>query len=188
MKLTEEEKQKVEDNIGLVYSFYYKFLKSKEENFLFDKEGMQSELLLTLCQAIKGFNPNRNIKFSTYAYRSFHNAHLRYMEKYIKNKQKFIQCDSINSLAENNYSYKKIVDWKGIKCICEKGRTNLTKKERIILKKYYKRGLTLREIGKELGLSAEGVRLILNKIIKKLKKYIKETKCEIEDFQNIDYS
>jgi len=90
IKLTEEEKKKVEDNIGLVYHYYNYYLESTQDSQVFSKDEIISELFLALCRAVKGFDPNRNIKFSTYAFASFRNTYISYNDKYIKHNQKFI--------------------------------------------------------------------------------------------------
>jgi RNA polymerase sigma factor (sigma-70 family) len=212
VRMTEEQKQKVEDNIRLVHSYYNKYLRHKNNSATFDEEGMKSELFLALCKAVQGFDPDKNVKFSTYAYRGFFFAYTVYVNDCIKNNRRFFAAfaeeekkslhkdfasyhDCVIGLAEVNYVPSKKIDWKEIEYICKGKQAGLTIIEKKILRKYCKEDLSFKEIGKELRksrgkgcFSRERIRQIHNKALEKIKKYLEKTDYKIRDFYDYDYT
>lgn len=70
-KLTEEQQQLVEENIGLAYDRASKlFDKYSSYNFGMEKDDYISSAMVGLCYAARSYNPNSGYKFSTYAVRS----------------------------------------------------------------------------------------------------------------------
>jgi len=187
MRLTEEEKQKVEDNIKLVYSFYHCFIANKKDVQPFSEDEIKSELFLALCKAIKSFDNNRKIKFSTYVYASFHNTFVEYNNKCIKHNQKFLCVGDIEKHIDLYSVSPEIVNWNEIECVFNKKQANLTIKEKKILRRHYKKNLPFTIICREFTLSRERVRQIAKEAIGKIGRYIKKTNYEIKDFYNINY-
>ncbi len=85
--LTDEQSMLVEKNIGLIY----KYVKIKIPNCLMSNsnriDDIMSDLRLALCKSVKGFDPSKGYKFTTYAFTSFRNAHCDYMRK-LTNREK----------------------------------------------------------------------------------------------------
>ena len=155
-----------------------------------------SEGNLGLIKAIQKFDPNKNVKFISYAVWWIRNA----IQEFIKKRQTCLNLekeeDSLNVSAtktgfnydcEDEYVSKKetvLSDeedeekrelHKNQKIVVEKILSNLNERERFIVEQYY--GIdceekNLEEIGNDLGITKERVRQIKEQSLKKLRSEI----------------
>lgn len=173
IKLTDKQKKLAEDNIRLAFkhtTFLYNnsFIKSK-----LSFEEIQESCLYALILAARGYRPERNIKFSTYAYKAMDRQTLRdarntqaiHIPKY-----KHISSPRIVSLSkldfdvlEDKYEKKLIISKMDLSC--------LKKREREIFKLYYVKGLRLHQIGKRFDITKERVRQIKDRCIEKIREF-----------------
>jgi len=104
--LTQKEKELVEENYGLIFSFLKKYNYSQEDWYDIAAIG--------LCKAAHSFNPEKGYKFSTYAYKIMRNAiayELRstYAEKYIPEEAIVSYDNLIFSSDEEESTYLDIL-------------------------------------------------------------------------------
>ena len=155
-----------------------------------------SEGNMGLIKAINKFDPEKNVKFISYAVWWVRNS----MQEFIKKRQAIIRIekdeDSLNSTVIENgladdederLTVKDIMfsnagekerdeNSKTNKAIVEKILSQLSDRERYIIEEYYgignKKEKNLEEIGSELGITKERVRQIKSDSLKKLRSEI----------------
>ena len=183
-KLTEEQKKLISDNIGLMRYYCGKELRkgcipnSYEDQFI-------GELEENFCKAAFSFDEKRNVKFSTYAYKSFITAKINFFRR-IKRVEKtslFLEYDDIEEkyLWNSISGYgRKHLDINKIMELIEE--VDLTKKEINCIKLYYRNGLYLRQIGDIYNVSRERIRQIISKALNKIRAKIIEEEYTKKDF------
>lgn len=104
-KLNEDQRKLVTDNHNLIYSFCYHKKLNAEEYY--------SCLAEKLCMSAITFDPNRNIKFSTYVYVAFANCVKQYKRDHSKKEQfynEMIRLDEdISSDGTENITYMDLL-------------------------------------------------------------------------------
>lgn len=84
-----------DDNVNLVFYIY----NSKFNNSKYIKEDLIQEGMVGLLKAINGFDENRKIKFTTYAYKIIYNTMLNYI---IRKEQKHnLHCVPIDNIEND---------------------------------------------------------------------------------------
>jgi RNA polymerase sigma factor (sigma-70 family) len=176
MRLTPEQSQKVEDNLGLAYYALNKYRKHFDD---FDPEELLSACYIGLVKAAQGFDPDKG-KFSTYAMKTMYSTIIMelirgkkqvkpiYLEEIVNKEDHTFWQDIVGSgeSTEDDIIHKilgeQIIDaLDSIKMgkICKK----------IIKTHYYEPGLTQKEIAKKLGCSQKNVSLAYGEARKKLR-------------------
>jgi RNA polymerase sigma factor (sigma-70 family) len=138
----------------------------------------------SLINAIRNFDLMRGYKFSTLAYTSVKNDLIDYIKerKEIDDREKQITDEDWNpeAKAETEDNIKNIII---IRTIIDKNLVELTDKELKIINMRFPRGdekeKTRTEIGKEVGLSGEAIRKIEQRIINKIRNYIRTNSKEL---------
>ena len=169
-KLTEEQKEILENNIGLLRSYCRNQLlkgiipEGHEPEFI-------GELEERFCDIIKTFDENKS-KLSTYAYIGFGYAKSRFFEKLQKVRRTSLVPEisgeidntiwnSVSGFGREHLDLEKLAD-----LISE---TGLTKREVICLQSYYYDGLLLRQIGEIYNLTGERIRQIIKEALDKIR-------------------
>lgn len=182
-KLTEEQKEILENNIGLLRSYCKNQLlkgvipEGHEPEFI-------GELEERFCNIIRTFDKNKS-KLSTYAYKGFAFAKSRFFEKLQKNKRTSLipemsgEIDntiwnSVSGFGREHLDLEKLAD-----LINE---TGLTKREIICLQSYYYDGLFLRQIGEIYNLTGERIRQIIKEALNKIRLRALEQEYTEEEF------
>ena len=147
----------IENNIGLVISIVNK----RNINNNFDSEDMESIGFIALCNAVDTYDYNKNIAFSTYAYRCINNAILNYLRT-LKKKSREVTLDnqiiSVDDESEdiiNKYFLSELI-------------TGLSHRDQEIIKLYYgfyNRRYSQKEISIIMNISISGISYIINKIL-----------------------
>lgn len=155
-----------------------------------------SEGNLGLVKAIEKFNPEKDVKFISYAVWWIRN----YMQEFIKKRQSILNIekeeDSLNTLTVyNNFGYdeedEQVMKKETVlsneeeenektlhnsqKKVINKILSNLSERERFIIEHYYgidHKEMNLEEIGKLLGITKERTRQIKEECLKKLRSNI----------------
>lgn len=145
------------DNIKLVYYVVHKRFNRHDQNL---KDDLVQEGLLALYNASKNFDVNRNIKFSTLAYKYIHTACRNYLCK----NQKYYNIQSHEDLSyiEDGRTEYNLEDFRDI----------LDDKHFQVLEMRIK-GFTDVDISKETKYSKEYVRQIRKQIGEQCKKLLK---------------
>ena len=100
-KLTKEQQKLIEDNYGLLTSFL------KQHNLSEDSvEDWYGLLSIAFCKAAQTYNPNKNVKFSTYAYIVMNNARL----KRLRDSKHNISCLSLDEIRNNGCDEYSLYD------------------------------------------------------------------------------
>lgn len=178
--MTKEEKNRLaEENLGLVYAVinrkfnYEKTTESDRENYM--EEGM-----IGLARAINTFNPNRGVKFSSYAFICIEHEICRYIKetKTYKRKIQYVCNKSLDEYiegSEEKLSYKDaLVDERDAYSSLEDREEILNALEKIKLKeiKYIvlKRaeGYTYKEIAENIKVNEKVIRPRLDRAREKL--------------------
>lgn len=79
LSLNDEQLEIFEANEKLAYKVAHRVMSEISKNSIYTFDDILQMALVTLCLAIKGYDPNRNIKFSTYAYVSMYKTLIRDM-------------------------------------------------------------------------------------------------------------
>jgi len=182
-KLTNEQKKLITDNIGLLRNFIKETLRSQviprhlEDDFI-------SEMNLKFCFSARKYNADTGFKFSTYAYRGFAFGIRDVITRKNKafNEANYVEkVDSYyTDIDESDFDKRKSLQAEEVDNLVD--GTELTSKERSMIEDYYYNKITFEKIGVKYNLSREGVRQIIKRALKKVRKKAENQKMEIEDF------
>jgi len=184
MKLTEEEKKIISENLPLIYFFYKKFISIKKPPIFTEeeKEDFFSYASYCLCKITPNYDPN--YKISTYWKNAFKWCLLNYVNNRKKEtKKRLLIRDGFISEKKRLLSInssKRTIDTEFVESLFMEA--DLSTRARKILRLRFFRGKTLRDIGKIFGYSHEKVRKISNESIEKIKLISKENDYELKDF------
>jgi RNA polymerase sigma factor (sigma-70 family) len=157
-----------ERNTGLVYNVLVKFQKSDQDYAL-------SEGMFALSRSIELFDPFRGICFSTYATNSI----MRLISRSSQNEKKFLERNPFNihsAMAEPFFVTSPIDDLSQSENITRirNAVNKLPNMEKMVITHRFLRDKTstLSELGRACSMTKEGVRLIQNKAINRLRELI----------------
>ena len=141
---------------------------------------------MALIKAVDTYNQKSDIKFSTYASNCIYNNIIRFLQKDVWTKEKYIdrnyssrvlsklgddcEIDAFNCIPSNYFSYDNIEKNMEAQDYLIRVTKNLTTKERHILYERVINEKGLKEIGKEYNVSCEAIRQNLLTIKEKCKK------------------
>lgn len=191
---------RAEDHVGLVVSIAKRH-KGKADRFGIDFEELMQEGMIGVIDALKRFDVNRGVKFSTYASWWIHHHIARHIENHayaIRMPVKVFQTkaragelpprpvsldktlpdgvQTVNDLLvdQESESPEEYVARKEEKETLWAAIEKLEPRERAILKMRYRLEMTLEEVGSRLGhLSRERIRQIEADALKQLRQYLK---------------
>lgn len=158
----------VERNFGLVYATLARFHTGRP-----DWDELRSEALFALVRAVGGFNPERGVRFSTYACNAITHALIQAARRADKGRLQFV-------VGYNEWQERpgRLDVWSALyvdrlRRALELNSAQLTARESAVLAWRFamnggKRS-TLAEVGRVLGVSREGVRMIQNRGLAKLR-------------------
>jgi RNA polymerase sigma factor (sigma-70 family) len=157
-----------ERNIGLVYSMIGRFSMKDV-----DLDEQRSEALLALMHAVEGFNPWRDIRFSTYACSAISHALIHLSKRTARYRDRFLVEGEVwqDSTTEVEGSSDLFTD--RLRQALDSNQADLTDREAAVLGWRFPREggrtLTFAEIGKAIGLSRERARQIQERALVKLR-------------------
>ena len=192
--LDEKQKKLAEDNFALVWSFMGRQIRQHELHGS-ELDEASGYVIWYYCLACKSFDPSINVKFSTYAYKSFLSGLKRYKDLRSIN-DRYLKI-GIGIKLEDNYieeNYKKIesraldcshlsnikINLTNIKNLMHEA--NLTYMEYEFIHFRYIDNYTYKEIGSMLGFSRDRIRQICANAIAKITEVAKDKDYKMEDF------
>ena len=156
-----------EDLIPVIVSRYAYAVKAKASAMRVDfseREDMMQEGFLGLISAVRAFNPERNVSFSTYANRCIFNKMISALPK----KETKIFDEQSDSEPDNNTPesifFSKLLSEEVSRIMNE----NFSDKERKVFKLFLK-GKSYESIAKTMGVSPKAVDNALQRVRKKLR-------------------
>lgn len=173
----------IERNLRLVAHIVKKYQSSPE-----DTEDLLSIGTIGLIKAVVTFNPDKCVRLGTYAARCIENEILMYMRAKKKSSKEISLYEPIGTDREGNEiqlfdiieteeddAHKKVELNDDIKVLYHKVESELSPRERMVLKMRYglynEEEYTQREIAKQLGISRSYVSRIEKSAIEKLRGY-----------------
>ena len=123
------------------------------------KDEIKSMMMTTMLMCIHKFNDRKNVKFSSYLYRSIQNNSRRLYKKKIKDCKNVNFIDNYHSVSDDSHLAKQ--EAKDILMSVEDLSPELHK---ILIQKYY-HGMTNKEIGMANGYGKEAARKKLKKAL-----------------------
>ena len=173
----------IERNLRLVAHIVKKYQSSPE-----DTEDLLSIGTIGLIKAVVTFNPQKCVRLGTYAARCIENEILMYMRAKKKSSKEISLYEPIGTDREGNEiqlfdiieteeddAHKKVELNDDIKVLYHKVESELSPRERMVLKMRYglynEEEYTQREIAKQLGISRSYVSRIEKSAIEKLRGY-----------------
>lgn len=193
MKLTEQQKELVENNINLIHHILkkYSFIKPATQDY----DDYFQHGSYGLCLAAQRYNKDKEVLFSTFAcsyisgyilryYRDFAQGPIRRTRKQLNSKEQIQYVYYNDTLINSEGGETEIIEELQLKDSdnCFEDDTNLEIDFDKILKKFKERdkqiiiflklGLTQKEIGQKIGVSQAQVSRTRKKIILLLKKVI----------------
>lgn len=190
--LTEEQKKLAEDNYPLVWWFLNKYVLVPGVIRRHEIDDCSGYLIFKLCLAAESFDPDRDIKFSSYAVKALRSGLYRYLSLRTQFDERFVSVDfgshydfhgkTIRNAEEPMYKpyNEKKVSWEDIKPLFD--LIDMTSLEEQIIFFTYEKKYPSRKIGKIIGLTGERIRQHHRLIVDKLKKAVKKNNISIEDF------
>jgi RNA polymerase sigma factor (sigma-70 family) len=162
----------VQANLGLVYSI----LRRHTPQAL-DPVDLQSEAMLAFTKAVDRYNPWKGFRFSTYAYNAISRAvfrRLRRQHRFHEHHRMGFEPSLDDPVELPDHKTELYVD--RLRVALDRNLGELTEIESRILSRRFPqdrdRGLTFREIGREVGLSKERVRQIQQIALDKLREVL----------------
>ncbi|WP_028392748.1 sigma-70 family RNA polymerase sigma factor [Bacillus cihuensis] len=172
----EFDKEKVaEENIRLVYKVVWKF-----RNMPFDYDDILSAGMFGFNNALNSYDPNENVKFSTFAYTCIKNEIYLFMNEQRWDKRKAnisaISIDEkVDSDGKDELTIKNLLqnpeseyDWQDINEAVETVVRKLTVKQRTIFLKFLEDKRQL-DIAKEIGRTKQTVSLVVRDTLEKIR-------------------
>lgn len=161
----------INHNLRLVYKLAQK-IGSRIENV----QGAFQEGLFGLNKAIDKFDVKRGFRFSTYAYNWIKDSIDKFILKELKQRKEKEPEDVRDIVSKiDKFIAKKSSPEEELlnKIQVKKMLATLPRKEAQLIHLKWIKGLTLTEVGKKLGLTAEGVRQMEIRILQKLRERFK---------------
>ena len=143
------------------------------------KEELFSEGLATLDRAIKKFNPNKGMQFSTYASKALRMSFYGTMGREYRRNRKFpASYDPEKERPKKTLHSFSIgeEEIEEVRKILARNSANLDEREIEIIRKRYLSGgeiQTLEEVGKKIGVTKERTRQIQKNALEKLRKALR---------------
>ena len=159
MQLTAEQQQIVEDSIWVVNTAL------KKQGLSADEDLRQSAILY-MCKCLLRFDPEKNIKWTTYAYKNVYLYILRVHRKEVQKKSRVMGEDLFAVLHKD-------MDFNESVIILDKVFSLCTPEERQVLE-LKRQGYRSAEIGQILGFTHAKVNLCLHEIREKAKTSVAE--------------
>jgi RNA polymerase sigma factor (sigma-70 family) len=169
--MTEDQKQLVEKNKGLIY-----FMVSKYPSIYMANEDMIAEAFYLTCRVAQEYKPEINVKFSTVVIKSWR-RHLKRISDICSAKRngykvtqpwRQIQTDDGSKIDEDfatEPTHFQPAELKELEQIATKIFHELPQQMQSVLE-MRKAGMTLESIGKKLGKTKEGIRYTESEAIK----------------------
>ena len=184
--LDEEKKKLAEENVNLIWFFIGKQTKKgKLESHELDD--LSGHLMMHYCFACESYDPTRNIKFSTYAFKALSSAIIAYRTYNKKFYDRFITFD-YSGIGEDSTFTEPVVknevhreiDFEKIEDLFINAELNSF--EHIVF--YYKHNLSHNyvDISEIMGYSRERIRQFYDSGLNKLIKYVKKSGYSVEYF------
>jgi RNA polymerase sigma factor (sigma-70 family) len=177
-KLTETQKQLITDNYRLLYSFIRKIMGEQKIPRHLEDEFI-SDTFFKFCISALTYDKDHGCKFSTYAYGGFNLGLKRLLCHKRINFEKLYYSQKIE---EYNLASEKEVEVASEDLSSFIDKVNISIKDKRILKDYYYKELTLKEVGLKYNVSHEAIRLNIKKTLKKIKSEANRKKIIMEDF------
>jgi len=165
--LTAEQQTLVSDNLLLAW----KYAKTNRPPPPLSQDEWESECLMVMVIAARGFDSQRGFKFSTYAYQCFRHRWMRLHERHEFLKKKGLETIPLGELEksikdERKQEAKALEVWEEANILLD----ILSRRERHVIRQRMS-GMRLRKIGERLGLSRERVRQIESGAMEKMREY-----------------
>lgn len=165
MPLTIEEQVEIENSIWVVNTALKKQGQSKNED-------LRQSAILYMCACRLRFNPDMNVKWTTFAYRNVYLFIKRTLLK-DKTKQGYLIKTDYNDLSNLIPAEDKFDAIEGD----DKYLQNLCNAEEQMIINYKKQGFNGREIAKKMNCSTSKVNCCLQKVRNKIREY---QECQME--------
>lgn len=181
----------VENYLPLVYSISSKIYKRLPDYSNIEYEDIVGYGLVGLAEALKKYDENKEVKFSTFAYPFIKGRILDFLRKFEREKtipenekirldefvRKSIEEDKIALLGTTNFDPEKYVEKEELMdIVADIIENNLEDIEKIILYLWFKEGLSQREISHVLEISESRVSQLKKHSLEKIKNILKKRK------------
>ena len=161
----------MEQNLGLVYATIKRFGTSGLE-----QDDLRSEAYVALVRAVEGFNPWLGYRFSTYAWSAISRSLIHVARRTHQHRIRFpVELDETRDEPDRvDDGHELYAD--RLNLALDENLAELTERESMVLGRRFPTdggpGLTLVEIGKDIGLSKERVRQIQKSALTKLREVL----------------
>lgn len=189
--LTEEKKQFVEENIGLLYKYLNDHCGPGKEVLISERDELLGLLHEKMCSVVHLYDPSKNDKFYNYAFRAFDHGLYRYCHLRTRFTKQYITVNFSFGKEDDDFDKLEIaptleekIDIPHLNQDLENimNFSDLTKTEREILNMYFFSKMTMKEIGQEKELTGERIRQIRNSALYKIRCYLVAERLSLKDF------
>lgn len=145
------------------YSRILKKVSCRKLRGLYSKEEIESTMMTTLWKCVKGYNKNKNVKFTTYLYFSIRRNVNRLYSKKIKSLKDRQLIENLHAYNDNNK--REVFE------ILESVKDINKESYDILIQKFYY-NMTNREIGEIYGCTGEAARKKVKKALELCRKIV----------------
>ena len=181
---TEYTEQDILDNMELVYKLA-RVMAPRHKNVLMDFDDLVSEGIFGLVKAIQRFDPEKKVKFSTWAGRCIQyaivDAHRNVFGQYRRLKKSGLPIPHFLYLDDSPGGYlnlkgespteDEMIDAIDSKLVVEKAWDRLTPRQQRIMRLVQEKGLTQQDAAAEIGVSPAAVHIQFHKALGKIRDY-----------------
>lgn len=180
IEMTEEKKLKVYENFKNLITY---MINKKYPKMPYDEmQELTSEGHVGLMKALKGFDPSKTTRFSTFAYICIDNE----IKMYLRRNQKCFRATGFNEMSldntikgtnmylddligEDEAFVEHLMDSMVCDLVFAELERDLRKKDLELLEMFFLKNMTQKEIAEHLGISQSGVSKKIKRLTKKIR-------------------
>jgi RNA polymerase sigma factor (sigma-70 family) len=185
--LNEEQKELIENHMKLMWWYMYKYVLGKEMIEYHEMEDCASQLMWFMCISAEKYDPDRDVRFTTYLMKAFYYGAHKYLKLRNRNRSREFLTDwqyKFDDGESGSYEPEdrphRFTTWKNVSRLL--GMVNMSVREKAVMRLCYKEGYAEQKIAPLIGVHRSRVGQIKQIVIDRIKRRIADKDIVKEDF------